>query len=647
MKHQKPVVGKGPDRSVVLVLGMHRSGTSALTRVLNLLGVPLGDELLQPQDDNSKGFWEHAAAVEIHEKLLAALGRNWHDVREMPEGWLEHPATEVAISEIAALVSREMRGQALWAVKDPRMCRLLPLWVAALERLKIGARAVLAVRDPREVALSLHKRDGWTLGHAYLMWIQHLMEALTASSSIPRAIVGYTQLLEDWRPAMDRVSTSLGLEWPKAYAAVGQEIDGFLNPQDQHQRAGDPAVSALLDSAPLPALLEHAYRSALDVALGKSDWRALEACAEAYGTAVSVFSLPVRDLVAERNELERVALERMHNIDGLLTAKELVEQRERELRATLEASTAANIELERVALERLNNIEGLVVAKDLVEQRVRELSESLGAHVTQLEWMRAEAQGHVEARKQAQARLDEQAHELERLSLDRRELDTLRDALERERLFVERAFEVSDKLETELREKIAERDAEITRLLDEQVKASEERASVIGASAVVERARQEAEDARTVADSRVAELEIHLQAKNSDLAQALAASEGMRQEKNQLEHEYGAKLNDHQREVANLAQRIATLEVEAESLKGDLSETRGAYAKLVEARDGMEDMLRGATADLTELSLARDAAQAEAAQLSAELDDARALMSDKAWLFKRAIGIPAGRQRRD
>ncbi|WP_394696418.1 sulfotransferase [Pseudoxanthomonas japonensis] len=647
MKHQKPVVGKGPDRSVVLVLGMHRSGTSALTRVLNLLGVPLGDELLQPQDDNSKGFWEHAAAVEIHEKLLAALGRNWHDVREMPEGWLEHPATEVAISEIAALVSREMRGQALWAVKDPRMCRLLPLWVAALERLKIGARAVLAVRDPREVALSLHKRDGWTLGHAYLMWIQHLMEALTASSSIPRAIVGYTQLLEDWRPAMDRVATSLGLEWPSAYAAVGQEIDGFLNPQDQHQRAGDPAVSALLDSAPLPALLEHAYRSALDVALGKSDWRALEACAEAYGTAVSVFSLPVRDLVAERNELERVALERMHNIDGLLTAKELVEQRERELRATLEASTAANIELERVALERLNNIEGLVVAKDLIEQRVRELSESLGAHVAQLEWMRAEAQVHVEARKQAQARLDEQAHELDRLSLDRRELDTLRDALERERLFVERAFEVSDKLEKELREKIAERDAEITRLLDEQVKASEERASVIGASAVVERARQEAEDARTVADSRVAELEIHLQAKNSDLAQALAASEGMRQEKNQLEHEYGAKLNDHQREVANLAQRIATLEVEAESLKGDLSETRSAYAKLVEARDGMEDMLRGAAADLTELSLARDAAQAEAAQLSAELDDARALMSDKAWLFKRAIGIPAGRQRGD
>jgi len=647
MKHKKASAVPGREQSVVLVLGMHRSGTSALTRVMNLLGIPLGDDLLQPQDDNSNGFWEHTAAVEIHENLLAALGRNWHDVREMPEGWLEHSATETAISEIVALVSREMRGQSLWAVKDPRMCRLLPVWVAALDRLKIRARAVIAVRDPREVALSLHKRDGWTLGHAYLMWIQHFMEALTASSSIPRAVVGYTQLLEDWRQVMGQAAASLGLAWPNAFTDVGQEIDGFLNPQDQHQRADDPGVSPLLADAPLPSLLETTYQRALDVAMRTSDWSVLEPCAEAYRTAVAVFSLPVRDLVAERNELERVALERMQNIEGLLTAKELVEQRERELHAIAEAAAATNTELERVALERLNNIEGLVVAKELVEQRERELREGLDAHVAQLEWVRTEAQGHIEARKQAHVKLDEQAQELERLSLDRRELDTLRDALERERLFVERAFEVSDKLEAELRGKLVERDAEIARLLEEQVKASEDRASVIGASAVVERARQDAEDARVVAEAKVAELEIHLQAKNSDLAQALVANEGMGAEKSKLEYEYGVTLSDHQREVAGLVQRVTALAAEAEMLRTELSDAHGTHAKLVEARDDMEGMLRGATTDLTELLQARDAAQAEVLELRTKLDDVKALMSDKVWLFKRAIGIPAGRHGRD
>ncbi len=635
MKHKKAVFEKGRDRSVVLVLGMHRSGTSALTRVLNLLGIPLGDELLQPQDDNSKGFWEHAAAVEIHEKLLAALGRNWHDVREMPDGWLEHPATEIAISEIVALVSKEMRGHALWAVKDPRMCRLLPLWVAALERAKVGACAVLAVRDPREVALSLHKRDGWTLGHAYLMWIQHFMEALAASSSIPRAIVGYTPLLEDWRQAMDHVAVSLQLEWPKAYTDVGEEIDDFLNPQDQHQRASDPAVSALLDAAPLPSLLAHAYRNALDVALQELDWSALEACAEAYRTAVSVFSLPVRDLVAERNELERVALERMQNIDGLLTAKELVEQRERELQESVEAKAAANVELERVALERLNNIEGLVVAKDLVEQRERELREGLDAHVAQLEWMRVEAQGHVEARKQAQARLDEQAQELERLSLDRRELDTLRNALDRERLFVERAFEVSDKLEAELRAKLAEREADIVRLLEEQAKASEDRAAMIGASAVVERARHEAEDARVSAEARAAELDIQLQARGAELREAGLQLEGRDAKIEVMSADIqalreGSRLSDTER--VRLDAQNARLEERLRSAAQELL-TERETTELANGR--LQNALSDALSALAEAKNRASAAEDNLVRLQERMGSARWLASE-AW--RRMVG---------
>ncbi len=76
------------EHQAILVLGMHRSGTSALTRVLNLLGAELGSRLMPAvSGNNENGFWENQDAVDIHEALLSDLGRNWHDIREMPAGW--------------------------------------------------------------------------------------------------------------------------------------------------------------------------------------------------------------------------------------------------------------------------------------------------------------------------------------------------------------------------------------------------------------------------------------------------------------------------------------------------------------------------------------------------------------------------------
>ncbi|HID44873.1 MAG TPA: hypothetical protein EYP34_03850, partial [Chromatiaceae bacterium] len=75
-------------RTLILVLGMHRSGTSVLTRVLNLLGADVGENLLQAQPDiNARGFWEHEDLIAINEALLSVLERNWYDFRPLPERW--------------------------------------------------------------------------------------------------------------------------------------------------------------------------------------------------------------------------------------------------------------------------------------------------------------------------------------------------------------------------------------------------------------------------------------------------------------------------------------------------------------------------------------------------------------------------------
>ncbi|MEG3048645.1 MAG: hypothetical protein RR792_00460, partial [Thermomonas sp.] len=200
-------------RSVaLLVLGMHRSGTSALTRVLNLLGVALGDDLMAPGPDNPLGFWEHHGIVSVHEGLLAALGRRWDDPRPMPDGWLDSEAAQEAGEAIAAIVRRDFAGVPLWAVKDPRLCRLMPLWRRVLANLGIEPRVVLVSRHPDEVAGSLLRRDGLPVAIGELLWARYLLEAVRGSDGCRRGMVAYDDLLDDWRLAVRRIDQALALD---------------------------------------------------------------------------------------------------------------------------------------------------------------------------------------------------------------------------------------------------------------------------------------------------------------------------------------------------------------------------------------------------------------------------------------------------
>lgn len=224
------------DHQAILVLGMHRSGTSAVARLLNLLGVELGSTLLEPGYSNEKGFWEHRRAYELDDELLQRLGLSWHDLRELPVGWRDHPATKRAEVEISELITAEFAGSPLWAIKEPRMCRLAPLWIDAMTAAKVQPKALIVLRDPREVAASLRVRDQWTPAHTYLLWLRHVMEAELATRHIPRSIVLYDELLADWRGACGRIARQLHVDWPRPLQEAGDEISSFLDRGEQHHR---------------------------------------------------------------------------------------------------------------------------------------------------------------------------------------------------------------------------------------------------------------------------------------------------------------------------------------------------------------------------------------------------------------------------
>ncbi|MBS0213549.1 MAG: glycosyltransferase [Proteobacteria bacterium] len=232
---------------VLLVLGMHRSGTSALTRVLNLLGAALPDDLLGGNRSNPSGHWESRRVIAIHEDLLAALGRRWDDLRDLPEGWLDHPATQTARARIDAFIADELVNHALSVVKDPRLCLLAPLWLHALDARGIAVGVIVPLRDPRDVADSLQRRDGMAPGVAMRMWQRHVMAAERASRGRARVLVRFDALHHDWRGVAAHIAQGLGIDWPIGMGAAQAGIEAFLQPRDPH--AGTEPESASLPAA--------------------------------------------------------------------------------------------------------------------------------------------------------------------------------------------------------------------------------------------------------------------------------------------------------------------------------------------------------------------------------------------------------------
>ena len=288
-------------RKVILVLGMHRSGTSAVTRCLNLLGAEIGSKLLPPAEDNRSGFWEHADVVSIHEELLSELGRVWHDARALPENWLLSAAARKARGKLAELIANDFDGSTLWAVKDPRLCRFVPLWREVLLESGFEAAALLVVRHPAEVARSLHIREGLRSEAAYLNWLEHFAEAESATRGMPRALLSYNGLLSDWREAFARAGRAMGVKWPTPIEDAHPAIDAFLDRSKRHH------VFSKGFCRP-PEILDRLYELCCAFDPDAQGWNAISGLVDAYRLVAPPFLGRVEDLVEQGRAAESKAL---------------------------------------------------------------------------------------------------------------------------------------------------------------------------------------------------------------------------------------------------------------------------------------------------------------------------------------------------
>jgi glycosyltransferase involved in cell wall biosynthesis len=228
-----------PERKVaIVVLGMHRSGTSAMSRVLNLAGAQLPDNLRPAKlGNNERGFWEPEEVVQLNEWLLAALKGSW--MRPPDSAKLSDDLRATFLRAATNLLDAEYKRASLILLKDPRICLFIEPWHMALESAGYDVRYVHVIRPPSEVAKSLLARDAMPEDMAAGLWLHYNQEAERATRTHLRVFVAYHDLLDDWTRELRRISATLRIPLDLDRCADG--IASFLSRDLHHHRAATAA----------------------------------------------------------------------------------------------------------------------------------------------------------------------------------------------------------------------------------------------------------------------------------------------------------------------------------------------------------------------------------------------------------------------
>jgi hypothetical protein len=213
----------------IIVLGMHRGGTSLVANLLHRWGAYAGQtqQLLSADQNNLQGYWEYVPLVQFNQQLLNSVGASWFIPPDRDE--------EKTIENLASYPSYQRRAQQLlaemdkggedWFWKDPRLTLLLSFW----KKFWGEAIYVITVRHPLEIAMSLRKRDRLPISASLLIWQQYMIEALRQTEGCKdRIFIGYENLIH-------------------APAEECQRLASFVDRACGYERDREPVVGSMVE----------------------------------------------------------------------------------------------------------------------------------------------------------------------------------------------------------------------------------------------------------------------------------------------------------------------------------------------------------------------------------------------------------------
>lgn len=221
-------------KQVILILGMHRSGTSALAQIMHALGADIPSNLMPADQHNHNGYYESLSIYKLNDDMLKSAGSAWNDWQQIDSGWLQTPVAQRFKIRAINILHQEFGNSTLFVLKDPRICRLLPIWLDILEAFGATPLPVIITRNPLEVAASLYQRDHISLQNASLIWLRHVLELECHTRNLSRTFCTYSQVLEDVNATVMRISNQLPVTWPQAIELAQPDFKAYIKKTLRH-----------------------------------------------------------------------------------------------------------------------------------------------------------------------------------------------------------------------------------------------------------------------------------------------------------------------------------------------------------------------------------------------------------------------------
>lgn len=212
------------DKSLFIVLGMHRSGTSLVSAGINSLGIDFGTKLMGESASNQKGHWEDTDIVGLNNRLFTLLNISWDHLEALPVGWhLLHDVLKLRDEAVLLIQQKLANTKRNFCIKDPRIVRLLPFWLDVFKQAKIQPNFIFAFRSPIDVMKSLLKRDRKPLLEGQLLWLHHNVNYLSELESYNSVFIEFNEFVADSKNQLMQIAKHFSINY------VERELESFAH----------------------------------------------------------------------------------------------------------------------------------------------------------------------------------------------------------------------------------------------------------------------------------------------------------------------------------------------------------------------------------------------------------------------------------
>ena len=200
-------------KKISFVLGMHRSGTSALTGMLckeGLVFPPI--DLLEANDGNKKGFWESESLVNLNDWLLSEFNINWHNIYEIPKNWEDESITKIWREKFLNVIINSFRTTNHVVIKDPRFCYLFKGITPLINNNILDTKIFIPIRNPLEVVRSIKKRHALQDSYILKLWITNILEVESITRGQERLIIDFNEIINNPKNIIEKSRKFLDLK---------------------------------------------------------------------------------------------------------------------------------------------------------------------------------------------------------------------------------------------------------------------------------------------------------------------------------------------------------------------------------------------------------------------------------------------------